>query len=67
MLRMTMIMIMRKKMMLTRTFAEMAEDFCFFLSLAVNEVDDTVGFEDDNVLTDVLNLLRKDCQLYGNG
>ena len=58
---------MRKKMMVTRTFAERAEDFCFFLSLAVNEVDDTVGFEDDDVLTDVLNLLKSECQFYGHG
>ena len=43
--------------MLTRTLAERAEDFCFFLSLAVKEVEDTEGLEDEEVLTAVLNLL----------
>ena len=42
--------------MLTRTLAERAEDFCFFLSLAVKELEDTVGLDDEEVLTAVLNL-----------
>ena len=42
--------------MLTRTLAERAADFCFFLSLAVKELEDTEGFEDEEVLTAVLNL-----------
>ena len=49
---------MKKMMMVTLTFAESAEDFCFFFSLAANDVDDTVGFEADDVLTDVLNLAK---------
>ena len=42
--------------LLTRTLAERAEDFCFFLSLAVKELEDTEGLDDDEVLTAVLNL-----------
>ena len=49
---------MKKMMMVTLTFAESAEDFCFFFSLAANDVDDTLGFEADDVLTDVLNLVK---------
>ena len=49
---------MKKMMMVTLTFAESAEDFCFFFSLAANDVDDTLGFEADDVLTDVLNLAK---------
>ena len=41
----------------TLTFADSAEDFCFFLSLAANDVDDTIGFEAEDVLTDVLSLV----------
>ena len=52
---------MKKMMMLTLTFAESAEDFCFFFSLAANDVDDTLGFEADDVLTDVLNLAKCRC------
>ena len=48
-------------MMVTLTFAESAEDFCFFFSLAANDVDDTLGFEADDVLTDVLNLVKCRC------
>ena len=65
MIRMTKIRILKmmkpKMMMLTLTFAESAEDFCFFFSLAANEVDDTLGFEAADVLTDVLNLLKQRC------
>ena len=43
---------------LTLTFAESAEDFCFFFNLADNDDDDTVGFEADDVLTDDLNLMK---------
>ena len=58
-MRMTVMMMrMTNMMMVTLTFAERADDFCFFLSLAANEVDDTVGFEADEVLTDVLNLVK---------
>ena len=49
---------MKKMMMVTLTFAESAEDFCFFFSLAANDVDDTLGFEADDVLADVLNLVK---------
>ena len=49
---------MKKMMMITLTFAESAEDFCFFFSLAANDVDDTLGFEADGVLTDVLSLAK---------
>ena len=52
---------MKKMMMITLTFAESAEDFCFFFSLAANDVDDTLGFEADDVLTDVLNLAKCRC------
>ena len=52
---------MKKMMMVTLTFAESAEDFCFFFSLAANDVDDTLGFEADDVLTDVLNLAKCRC------
>ena len=52
---------MKKMMMITLTFAESAEDFCFFFSLAANDVDDTLGFEADGVLTDVLNLAKCRC------